>query len=109
MLEMRPWTGARPPEVCNAIRTAAEVYSLSPRVVLFGTSWAAAHARRQVIHKLRSQGMSVTRIGRYLGGIHHTTVTHHLSIPPDPPPVVPVFVPKSWLRTLEEDSGHWAI
>jgi chromosomal replication initiation ATPase DnaA len=56
-------------------------------------------ARAEVMRRLRERGFSLPQIGRWLGGMHHTSVFHHVgklrSNEPD------VFTP--------DLSGEWAI
>lgn len=78
-MQANSWKFSRPPDVCAVIEHAAARYRISPRAVL-GPSHEPrfVRARCQVIGELHKRGYSSPRIGRLLGGLHHSTVRYHL-------------------------------
>ncbi len=99
------WSSGKPPRVANIIAAAAGRCNTTPRMVLSGSREAPVmRAKRMVIRDLRDLGLSLATIGRYLGGMHHTSILHHLreesrrqAVSGDYDPEAPDF------------SGEWAI
>jgi chromosomal replication initiation ATPase DnaA len=98
------WTDGRPQLVNELIRNAAYRNGILPSEVLCDSHYPAfVRARREVMQTLRRSGYSLTRIGKVLGGLHHSTVLHHLQSVPQAPPA-PAFNPD-----VPDESGIWAI
>lgn len=96
------------PRIMALMATIAELHGLTPQQVRGPgkRSDGVAVARRQIAAALRAEGHSLPSIGRFLGGIHHTTVLAMLSggkrrIHPQP-----VF---NLDEAFANDSGWWAI
>jgi chromosomal replication initiation ATPase DnaA len=101
---MPAWTDGRPRIVNQLIQTAACRHGILPREVLeHSRESARVHARRDVMQALRERGYSLNQIGRTLGGLHHSTVLHHLQGIPISVPALP-FNPDQ-----PDESGIWAI
>lgn len=64
----------------------------------------AVQARREVAAELRERGWSLPRIGKVLGGRHHTTVLNYLIGKRGMSVTIPAFDP-----TATDESGIWAI
>ena len=76
----------RPPESVHAIiRAAGYKFSISPAYIRDGRqrSSRAVAARRQIARDLNALGYSTTQIGRWLGGLHHTSVIYMLRDHPE--------------------------
>lgn len=58
-------------------------------------------ARRDAMLELRARGYSLPQIGRWIGGMHHTTVMYHVGKMPPKPVDTAIPVP--------DYSGEWAI
>lgn len=76
-----PWTAGRPVLVRELLSLAAERYRTTPPMILSGSKERnICEARWHVIWELRIQGFSTPRIGKWLGGMHHTTILHALEV-----------------------------
>ncbi len=77
------WTTDRPPFVCNLLSRVAAANSTTPAQILSGSQQRnICAARWQVIRELRAdpRGFSTPCIGRWLGGLHHSTVLNALKV-----------------------------
>ena len=86
------------------VRKSAEAYGLSVEEVL-GPSHEPhlVPARRAAAQRLRAAGWSLPRIGRVMGGRHHTSVWYWLRSAPPPPPAT------AYDPDAPDYSGEWAI
>lgn len=60
-------------------------------------------ARRDAMIQLRALGLSLSKIGRFFGGMHHTTVLHHVGSQTQQKRGEPIEIP------CPDYSGEWAI
>jgi chromosomal replication initiation ATPase DnaA len=91
-------TQFRPNVAAKVISEACAAEGVWPASVVRGCrARRVVAARRRAIRKLRDLGYSLPKIGRMLGGLHHTSVAYHLAgyepYSPDTPDL----------------SGEWAI
>lgn len=105
------WTpGRRPKRVMVAIQDAADRHDVTPGMVLGGSQGReVVAARRDAIHALRSFGMSTPLIGKMLGGLHHSSVLHHLKISPATPRASARAIVPDYSFPVPDYSGEWAI
>ncbi len=99
-----PWNANKPRAVVAAIQAAADACHVTPRMILGGShEREVVAARKQAIHALREFGLSTPLIGKMMGGIHHTSVLHHMKSKPKTAPVMDFTYP------VPDLSGEWAI
>lgn len=101
------WATGRPQLVSDMIAIAAAAESIHPTAVLSRSHEPpCVRARRDVICQLRRRGYSLTRIGRLLGGLHHSSVLYNLKQAEQKPPKPTV---PTWNPDVPDESGIWAI
>ena len=107
---------AKPPRFVQTIlSTMAAKWSTTTAVILSGAQHAnVVGARGEAIRELRKAGFSTTQIGRYLGGLHHTTVLYHCGVQSgvkSPRVKTPYNRPPGirWDDLPADESGIWAI
>lgn len=99
-----------PPRVLRIIAQAAIDWGVAishvqntsfhdPRVVM---------ARRQAVKEIHELGFSSAMVGRFLGGMHHTSVLYALKQTARPKRLPKIF-PKPASSPEEFESGEWAI
>lgn len=100
----------RPPRVEELFQRACERYGVTRECLLRGRRFRkhpVVQARQEVCVELRKWNWSYSRIGKTLGGLHHTTVMHilHMAGASDLcGPLVRVCEIK-----VPDESGIWAI
>lgn len=113
----KPWNLGRPRAISKLIQEVATRRELMPSEILSDSQEPPfVMARREIMIELRKRGYSLTRIGKALGGLHHSTVLYNLQQPLTPAqavvePVVPQRVPQAATYTFDvpDESGIWAI
>lgn len=99
-----PWSHGKSSREQEAIIRAANAHGISPRMVLSKSHEPdIVAARRDVIVELRKARYSCCKIGKVLGGLHHTTILHHLR------KVEPLTPQRSFDFEIPDTSGEWAI
>jgi hypothetical protein len=81
--QRKRWTTGRPAFVCELIRHAAADHLTTPAMLLSKSRQRnVVEARWQVIRGIAAdqRKFSLSEIGRWLGGMHHTTVLHCLQL-----------------------------
>lgn len=94
----------RPPIVNTILKSAADAHGLPISALLIRCQEPLnVAARRQAMREMFKLGYSLPRIGKYLGGMHHTSVLYHVLALVRP-------APQEWeTRELADDSGWWSI
>lgn len=73
------WSYSKPASVRKIIERAAAECGITARMLMEPSQEAArVRARVRAMWQMRCLGFSLPMIGRFLGGMHHTTVQHHL-------------------------------
>ncbi len=101
-VERVPWSYKRPECVRRVIREVAQSHQMTPATLLSRCPEPVyVSARRDAARRLKTLGFSTSQIGKWLGGLHCTTVLAYLKAPD---PVITRY------DTNEPDeSGVWAI
>jgi len=80
----REWIPSAPPRVVAVIKQAcADQNCVLADLLARGQQAQLCAARRQAAKALRAMGFSLPTIGRFLGGLHHSTV--HAMLQKQPP------------------------
>ena len=103
-----------PRSVVLMIRAAALRHCVPARFIRDGRqrSYSAVAARRELAREFRAKGYSTTVIGRYLGGLHHSSVLYMLRDHPDRKQrgsTLPGAGTPGQHETDMDLSGEWAI
>ena len=91
----------RPPRAEAVLKGVAVEFQLPIAEIVAGRQFKKnVAARREACRRLRAIGYSLGQIGTYMGGLHHTTILHH---------VRDVVVELETPAPIPDLSGEWAI